>query len=245
MKKRLFISVITMLLISSLEAKYPEIELVFPYVYFMKDLELKSEQRLKDIGGLGIGTSILLNINQFISIGIDGGYNDMKVKQDNVVEHWDWKFWDKFYADYIYDLQKKDSTYKSDLTPYQGIYNIPIHLMVFLKIPNRTEFTPYLSIGGGVYFYERNLWLEEKWSKYYPEKDYTFNYSFNNYAEVRKGKVLGFKFGIGTTYSVSEHLNLNLFGEYHQAIEINNFGNYDQFPLCSFFNLSVGLSFLY
>lgn len=218
---------------------------VTPYGCYFHHLSLKSGEKLNLINGYGSGVSIRFRINKFLAMGIECAYNNLKIDQDNAVEQWNWKFWEKFYSTYIHDLQKSDSNYVAVLKPFQRISIIPVHLTVVACFPNKTFFTPELNMAGGVYFYKRNLWLSEQWQKNFPDLDYTYEYEFNNYAEVHEGRVYGAQVGLGGNIALSKYIKLTLMGKYHHIIQIGREENYDDFPMDSFFEFSAGVSFFY
>ena len=220
-----------------------KLESVTPYGCYFHHLSLKSGEKLNLINGYGSGVSIRFRINKFLAMGIECAYNNLKIDQDDAVEQWNWKFWEKFYGAYIRDLQERDSNYVVILTPFQYINIIPVHLVAIAHFPNRTIFTPSLSIAGGVYFYKRNLWLREQWQKHFPDLNYTYEYEFNNYAEAHRGRVYGARVGFGGYIALSKYMKLNLMGKYHHIINIGREENYDNFPMNSFFEFSLGVSF--
>lgn len=239
--------VISLLLIlpNRVHGQQIKLESVTPYGCYFHHLSLKSGKKLNLINGFGSGASIRFRMNKFLAMGIECAYNNLKIDQDDAVEQWNWKFWEKFYGAYIHDLQKSDSNYVAVLKPFQRISIIPVHLAVVARFPNKTFFTPELNMAVGVYFYKRNLWLSEQWQKNFPDLNYTYEYGFNNYAEVHRGRVYGARVGLGGYIALSKYIKLNLMGKYHHIIQIGREENYDDFPMDSFIEFSTGVSFFY
>jgi len=215
------------------------------YTSYCHHIELESGQQLNSVNGIGFGLAVTFKINRFFAIGLDGGYSDLKIDQDDAVANWDWGFWNRFYGNYARDLQQRDPNYVANFTPNQRLHLIPVHLFAEARLPMGSFFTPYLNFGGGVYFYERNLSLREQWQKYFPQIDYTFQYEFDNFANVRKGNVFGLRFGIGGSFSLSKHFGIDMNGKYHYVGRLKDYGNYENFPMKSWIELGIGMKFLY
>ena len=221
------------------------LEAVTIYTSYCHHLKLESGAQLNSINGLGMGLALNFQINRFLNIGLDGGYSDLKIDQDDAVKNWDWGFWNRFYGNYVKDLQQRDPNYVATFTPNQRLYLIPIHLFIECRFPRLSFFTPYLNFAGGVYFYERNLSMREEWKKYFPQIDYTFQYEFDNFANVRRGNVFGLRVGIGGSFSVSKHFGIDINGRYHHIGRLKDYGNYENFPLKSWIEFGIGAKFLY
>ncbi len=221
------------------------LEAVTVYSSYHHHLKLASGAQLNAVDGFGAGLSLSFRINKFIAIGLEGGYSDLKIDQDDAVKNWDWGFWNRFYGNYVKDLQQRDPNYVATFTPNQRLYLISIHLFIETRIPRLSFFTPYLNFAGGVYFYERNLSMREEWKKYFPQIDYTFQYEFDNFANVRKGNVFGLRIGIGGTFSLSKYFEIDMNAKYHHISRLKDYGNYEHFPLKSWIEVGIGLKFLY
>jgi hypothetical protein len=209
------------------------------YVTKIKTVDV---QQINSIDGWEIITQIQFEINDNLAIELQGGYGDLAINQNDAVNQWNWPFWERFYGNYVRSLVSQDSNYSVKLTPIQHLYIIPVELNMKIGYPITSKLRPYLKLGGGVVFYERNLRLNEKWNKYFPELDYYFRYQYDNHADKKTGQKYYLNMSLGSDYQFSKHFGL-LFGlNYKHFLDMKNERT---FPIESLGSANLGLIFYY
>jgi len=202
---------------------------------------LAAGYKLRSIRGDGLSVQLDFRLSKRFTFLLEGGYFDTAVDQEEAVEQWNWPFWERFYGNYVRALVSRDSNYAVDLDPEQHLYMIPVQFGLRYDIP-AGSFRPFISAAAGVVFYERNLRLNEEWTKYFPEIDHRFRYEYDNHADVRKGEVFSAMLGAGTEYVLNESfaLTAGLYYRYYQVRESDRL-----FPLESSIGISLGLVLYY
>jgi len=210
--------------------------------HYASGLHLRSGEQLQSIDGTGLGVDLQGKLSSWLTIALGTAYSDLTIEQNDPVEQWNWPFWNRFYRNYTRSLVTQDTNYAVVMTPNQHIYMIPVVLTVKGYYPLKKRFIPFLGIGAGIVFYERNLRLNERWSKYFPEIDYTFEYQYDNHAHVKKGQVFRIDLSLGSEYRFAEHFALSggVIYQYYLVPERE-----PDFPLKSLFKARLGLVLYY
>ena len=204
--------------------------------------QLTGGQGLIKASGPGFYSIIHFEIGSDLTISLAGGYNSISIEQDDAVEQWNWPFWQRFYRNYTRSLVSTDSNYTVTMTPNQHIYTIPVVISLNYYLPLESVIQPFISIGGGMVFYERNLRLNEVWTKYYPETGGTFQYEYDNHAGSKTGNAFLIRAAIGIESRFTEFFGLSFDISYSKYyIRANDL----DFPLQDNLNLAMGLVFYY
>jgi opacity protein-like surface antigen len=203
--------------------------------------DLPSGYKLRSISGGGFDVRLHVPLSTRLSLILEGGYFDTSIDQEDAVEQWNWPFWERFYGNYVRSLVGRDRNYAVDLNPKQHLYMIPVQLGMRFEYP-LNPFRPFLIASAGVVFYERNLQLNEQWTKYFPEIDHRFKYEYDNHADVRKGEVFSARIGAGTEFILNNSfaLTAELSYRYYQVRKSDRL-----FPLESSLGIRLGLVFYY
>ena len=210
--------------------------------HYASGLLLRSGEQLQSIDGTGLGLELQGKLASWLTIVLSTAYSDLTIEQNDAVEQWDWPFWNRFYRNYTQSLVTQDTNYAVVMTPNQNIYMIPVILNLKGYYPLKKRFLSFLGIGAGIVFYERNLRLNERWSKYFPEIDYTFEYQYDNHAHVKKGQVFRVDLSVGSEYRFAEHFALSG-GVVYQHYLVTK--RERDFPLKSLVQALLGLVFYY
>lgn len=187
--------------------------------------------------GFTSGAEVRARLSETFFISLGGGAGRLSILEDDPITNWNWGYWNRLYRNYIVlwvgsdsayfngQLQSlraisnirltsgrwtgKDSLYSVHLTPRQSLNTYPISLTVGA----RWQLTEEFEVSGGFVVmavpFERNLYLDESWSKRRridtgqdSGSIYVFSYSFRNFANTRRGTA----WGIGATMSASVDL---------------------------------------
>ena len=214
---------------------------ITPLAGFNMGLKLKPDQGLQSVNGPGAGAIIRFSINAHWNFSLAGGYYNLKVHQAEPITHWNWEFWNRFYGNYIRDLQR-DSNYVAQLTYEQNLNLIPALVMVGFQQRIGEHFSLGILMGGGIYHFKRVLKVHEKWTKYFPEKDYAFTYAFDNHANPHSGNVPLAFVGLEGQYRLGKFINLNLGLSFNQFFRTES---ETYFPFKQMLQFQFGVQFLH
>lgn len=212
---------------------------------YLHHVTLKSGEGLNRAQGFGGNADVQFRFTRIFSINLAAGYADLGIDQDDAVNRWNWGFWERFYRNYVRDLQQRDPNYVATFTPRQRLQMVPVHLTAGMSVPLRLAVKPEISFGGSLYRYKRTLTLHERWQKNFPELNYTYIYEFDNHAEKRTGTVFGLIGGLSNRWQPWRWLALDLGGRYHWIIPTQTREAYRYFPVKSFVEVLVGAVFVY
>lgn len=192
-------------------------------------------------GGVKIKFAIWDNFN----LGIIGGYKLYSVREPDVLNTWGWIFWtDRYYNKIVSDLAA-DPNLAVQISAVQKMDLIPVILFAEYDFELADNFMVTPSVGGGVYFYTRRMYAVENWSKYFPGADYTFNYSFRNFAPAKKGNPVFVTSGLDLQYRVFETMSIYSSINYNYIIPTDGSMGYDVFPFENEVSLKLGIVIKY
>ncbi|MBC7187569.1 MAG: hypothetical protein H5U38_11090 [Calditrichaeota bacterium] len=211
---------------------------------YVHGLGLKQDQHVRQATGWAAGGTASLRLSRLVAVGITAGYCDLTIEQDRAVEQWNWAFWQRFYGNYVRDLQSRDASYRATLTPDQHLYVTQVVPCITLRWPEGGVASFYLATGAGPWFYERALRLHEVWEKEFPELNHVFVYDYYNHAEVRKGAVYVATLEMGVEVVAQRFLHFRLSGRYGTVLPTGG-SDYERFPATSMAQLTCALVFVY
>lgn len=237
--KFVFLSCIILILFSSLN--YAQIHSVNVF----GDYSTAFSKRLEVSKGAGFGGGIIVryDVADFLFLNISGGYSTFNVEQNNAIGQWNWRFWEERYKGNV-DLYLQDSIYNAFINPVQTIDIYSIFLSLGTELNPLEKFTVKITAGGGILFYARKLHLEETWQKFYNDIDYTFEYSYRNFAPYKYGNPISVQGGLELGYEIYNGIKLFTSTNYLYVLKTDNMG-YDTFPLNDILNIKFGITFLY
>ncbi len=214
---------------------------ITPGAQFNYALDLKPGQELTAVRGLGMDATFRFKLTSHWNVLLNAGYNNLQIDQQNPISYWNWTFWNRFYGNYIRDLQR-DSNYVAQLSYRQQLHLIPALLLVEFQQSVSQRLTLQIGLGGGICYFKRTLTVHEKWTKFFPEKDYVFSYAFDNHANPHSGTIPLSRVHGQLTYRLQNSLHFNL------GLQWNYFFKTDTqtyFPFRQLLQIRVGLQFLH
>ncbi|MDP2301603.1 MAG: hypothetical protein Q8N03_04140, partial [Ignavibacteria bacterium] len=195
------------------------------------DFSLSGGKRLAVTKADAVGGTLKVDFKMIenFSISIIGGYQLYSVQQDSGLIQWKWNFWDNRYRGNV-NADLTDSTLKAKFNSIQKMDLIPIILTVNGDFIFFENLFVQPSIGGGIIFYTRRMFLEEEWSKYYEQIGYVFQYKFRNFAPPKQGNPFVIYGGINLGYILTESFRLDAGFNYTHVLETKGKLGYDNFP---------------
>jgi hypothetical protein len=201
-----------------------------------------SVNRIDAVGG---GIEIRFKIYDLLSLSISGGYDLYSLQQDNALSQWNWRFWDQRYRGIVRADTAADPNLSAILEPVQKMDILPLTLSFNSTFEIFENLFAGPSIGAGVIFYTRRMYLHEYWEKRFSGADYTFEYNYRNFAQDKTGNPFFLSGGLNIDYKVTEYLSLNTGFSYIKMISTPGKYGYDEFPFEDAINVKLGLNFLY
>jgi hypothetical protein len=199
-------------------------------------------QKISAVGGK-FRMSIHL-LDQF-SIGVNTGYSSYAIDQTDQLNRWGWNFWNERYYTKIQSDMRADPSLSVQIGSVQTMDAIPalITLEYAQAIGEDILLTP--NVGGGILFYTRKLYVDEKWTKVFPSANYSFTYSFRNFAPEKKENIPFAALGCDVRYQAFADVSIHAGVQYNHYNPLSIVSGYGSFPLENDFTGMIGLTFLY
>ena len=193
----------------------------------------------------GGGARLRVEVADPVQLGITGGYEQYAIEQPNELNLWNWKFWNERYAGIVRDNLASDSTLRASFDTVQTMEVIPVLLTVEAMLSPLEDFVVRPSLGAGVLFYTKKLYLEETWSRSYSQIGYAFQYSYRNFANNKSGNPLAIVGGVEASYRLTEILSLDAGVHYRWVVSTPGKLGYDEFPYATALSCALGISLVY
>lgn len=201
--------------------------------------------QVSEADAIGGGVKINFKVAENFSISLNGGYKLYSLNEPDVLNNWNWVFWtQRYYPKIVSDLNA-DPNLSVDISAVQKMDLIPVSFSFNynFQIIEKLEVMP--AIGAGVYFYTRRMYAVENWSKYFPDADYTFDYSFRNFAPSKKGNPFFVNGNLNLQYRLFSSLSVFSIFQYTYIIPTEGKFGYDSFPLDNEISIALGLAIYY
>lgn len=241
-----------------LDFLFPQVNSVTFSGAFTGTFREKSERwKIKSVSGFGGDIDIKFDLYKNIKVTLSGGYHGLSIDQDNfaLFAQYNWKYWKRYFGD-INDTAfyrstqwvqtiLKDSNYSGSFNPVQKMDVFPVTLTFSYEMNLFPDFTLRPSLGGGIIFYQKRLYVEENWRKKFPDLDnYVYDYSFRNMTDNVNGYPLAIVAGLEADYKLGDIIQLTGGFKYCGILYAENSSN-DNFPMKDMFSIKLGISFMY
>jgi hypothetical protein len=235
----LFVFILFALLLNNMFAQIVKSVDVFAE-YSMPGKKLSS---ITKIDGVGAGIKLQFPLYQEFSLYLNGGYTLYSLNEENALAGWQWEFWTR-YNDFVRQTLS-DAAYKNFMNPVQKMDLINLYLSVDYDFIPFEKFHVKPVLGGGIFFYNRRLYIDETWQKYFSNLNYTFEYEFRNIAPEKSGNTLFYTGGIDLNYEILQ--GFWLFGsvKYVNVFDSKLSYGFDKMPFKNSVNTNLGLTILY
>lgn len=198
--------------------------------------------RADAVGGI---VNVRFNLIDNLNLSLKGGYKLYSLNEPDVLATWNWQFWsDRYYNRIVSDLNA-DPNLSVEIGTVQKMDLIPVSLIFDYKIDISQRIAVSPSAGGGVMFFTRRMYAVENWSKFFPEANYTFSYSYRNFAPDKKGNPFFISAGLLLEYNLFKTLNIFGASHFNYIIPADGSMGYDEFPFSSELSFNLGISILY
>lgn len=174
-----------------------------------------TDQTIQSLSGIGFKAEIDFHLLPAFNLGIATTQLYYTINQTDAIKNWNWPYWQKIYGSVISSVQN-DPYYSVQVIPYQNLKIKTFDLQGQVNRRIWQKLHCQLLVGTGLVWYSRQLYIEEKWQKYYPSLNYYYRYSFRNYADPRSGWLWNWKVGVALAWHFSPKWALGLGIEYLQ-----------------------------
>ncbi|PIQ09193.1 MAG: hypothetical protein COW71_07840 [Ignavibacteriales bacterium CG18_big_fil_WC_8_21_14_2_50_31_20] len=191
------------------------------------------------------GARIKFQIYNDASLRLHFGYKLFSIDQTNAIEQWKWKFWDERYSKTIQSNLNAFKELSVEIGTIQKMDVIPVLLDFTYDYNVSDNFTLVPSIGGGVYFYTRRLYITESWTKSFDDINYDFSYSYRNFTPDKSGNPILLFGGMQMNYKLFEYFHLQCEVNYSHIFSTADSFGYKEFPFNDELTFNFGINIIY
>ena len=195
--------------------------------------------------GWGGGLELRYDITPQFGISLTGSYEYLAIKQADALDQWNWDFWIQRYRGIVQANLASDPNLSATLTPEVAMESLPVYLAGWFEVEPLGGLTLRPYAGAGIYFYTKNLYLHEQWSKYFPDVDYTLTYDYRNFAPSKEGNPFLGVVGIDVTYRLVDLIECTGGVRYLQILGSEGSRGYDEVPMENSLSVRLGIGFVY
>lgn len=240
MIKKMFFSLI--FLITLVQVNFAQLKSI--NIFSDYSTALSKRLNVNAASAVGGGAEVQYDLGKNFSISLEGGYKLYSISQDNQLIAWGWDFWNNRYSNKIKSDLQADKNLSVVINSSQklGIIPVLIHANYSYNFNDKIGLTA--SLGSGVYFYTRTLFVIEQWSKKFPSENYTFTYSYRNFAPEKKGNPFVLSAGLNLSYEFIDAFSLNVGFDYTNILSGSGSGE-KNFLFTNEINTKLGIIFSY
>lgn len=225
---------------NSIKAQLQSIE---PYFGYTKTMNTRFD--ISDADAVGGGVKIQFKLYKEFSIRLNTGYKLYSIHQDDAITQWEWFFWDARYENTIESNLNAFKELSVDIGSIQKMDLIPVKLDFVYSFKVGEKFTVIPSVGGGVYFYTRRLYITESWTKRFEEIGYDFSYSYRNFTPDKTGNPIVAFGGLQLNYEILENFHLRSELLYTNIFSTEDEFGFNDFPFNNEITFNIGINILY
>jgi hypothetical protein len=154
--------------------------------------------------GIGSALQMVFGLPRNVHLRIGVGYDYLWLRQKDVLDEWQWDYWEKTYIDFLPGAKAQhvnqtlrytsaDSIYSATFHPSQQLKELRLHLGVdyTLALGRRLALVSGCTFGTDLFY--RELEMREDWTKRFnidttsADLDYAFHYRLLQFAPTRTG----------------------------------------------------------
>lgn len=236
----------------------------FPYFDFPDSVE----------GGFGVAAEFRFKLTERFKILLQVGYDYMYLFQDDVLDEWDWDYWEDTYIEFLpgitVDEVNKTLRYTSGDSIFSAIFE-PSQRLKELRLSTGFGYTQPLfgKLEGiiacelGASLFNRELRMTERWTKRFKldtlstgKFDYEYKYDLLHFAPAKEGTRFYIAPTLGLKYNLGQNADLEFNYRHLQYIDrkyIKTIEDFFQitdrsqqwFPVYSKYQFQLGIVFKY
>lgn len=215
------------------------------------------------IQSYGLEGSFGYKLNEAFRITLSVGYDYLYLFQDDVLDKWEWDYWEDTYIEFIpgltvnnvnrtlsYNETNDSSRFAATFAPQQRLKELRFSTGIEWVQPLVHKLKAVFRYDLGMSLYTRELRMNEKWYKRYnvgvDTAFYEFSYDLLHFAPPKKGMKFFIAPALGLRYEISRIFDLDLsfrFFGYTDLLDDRNKEN--TFPLYSKYQFSTGIIIKY
>jgi len=185
---------------------------------------------------------IKVNLSDFLSEIL--GYDYTYLFQDDVLEEWNWDYWEKTYIEFLpgltveeanstlqYNAETDTTQFSAVFIPTQRLKELKISLEAGYHLSLSERFTATFGLEFGASLFYRELRMEEKWIKRFKldtlttdEYDYEYRFDLLHFAPSKKGTRIYLAPSAGLNYYLDQNFDLELDIIYTQYLSHSQIG---------------------
>lgn len=260
MRTKIILSIVLLtLMLIDLRAQF-KINSVSFFGDYSTVLTKKSDFKVNSMKGPGGELEVRFDIYKNLKFSVSTGYKSLNVDQEihSLFAQWNWKAWKRYYGDindvnkanfynkYVQLLLTDTANYAATFTPVQSMEIYPVIGSISYQFVPVEDLQIRPSVGGGVIFFYKSLYVEEHWKKFFNQLGgYVFDYSYRNMAEKISGNPYVAAGGLDVDYKVSDYIMLSGGLRYTYLFDTGSKYGYKDFTSKDLLNFRLGISFEY
>ena len=195
-------------------------------------------------GGFGVSLDFRYKFTESFRVAIKIGYDYTYLFQDDVLEEWNWDYWEKTYIEFLpgltveeanstlqYNAETDTTQFSAVFIPTQRLKELKISLEAGYHLSLSERFTATFGLEFGASLFYRELRMEEKWIKRFKldtlttdEYDYEYRFDLLHFAPSKKGTRIYLAPSAGLNYYLDQNFDLELDIIYTQYLSHSQIG---------------------
>ncbi len=204
---------------------------------------MKKRLNVQSATAIGGGVEMRVKLYEGLSLGVAGAYQSYTIEQSDALAQWNWVFWNDRYYPKIQSDMRADPNLSAQIGSAQSMDAIPVMLSFIYNLEAGSDFLVAPRVSGGVVFFTRKLYVDETWTKQYPQAGHSLTYNLRNFAPDKNGNVVSLALGCDAAYAISADVKVSAGAEYRSYLSSSS--GYELFPFENECLITLGLTFLF
>lgn len=229
----------------------------------VKDGLIPDDFLYNTIESFGLEGSFGYRLNERFRATLTLGYDYLYLFQDDVLDKWNWRYWEDTYIEFIpgltvgevntrlsYNEGNDASKFAATFAPQQRLRELRIATGISWVEPVHKKFKAVFDYEVGVSLFTRELKMYEKWYKRYnvgvDTAFYEYSYELLHFAPAKRGMKFFVAPAVGIRYELSRVVDLDLafrFLGYTGTLDAGKLR--ESFPLYSKYQIRAGVVIKY
>jgi hypothetical protein len=214
------------------------------------------------IRSYGLEGTFGYKLNEAFRLNLTVGYDYLFLFQDDVLDKWDWDYWEDTYIEFIpglnvnqvnrslsYNEANDSSTFAATFAPQQRLKELRFSAGLEWVQPLVEKLKAVFRYDLGMSLYTRELRMNETWYKRYnigvDTAFYEYSYDLLHFAPPKKGMKFFVAPAVGLRYELSRIFDLDLSFRYFGYTDLLDNREKNTFPLYSKYQFTTGIIIKY